>query len=222
LRRFALYFGDDFTIEHPTGSGNEKTLDEIADDLADRLVSIFRNDASGRRPVFGGYERFQSDPAWHDLLPSTSTSTATPGAGLGASHQTGWTGLVADRLIASARHRERRHLRRPQHLTASRARGETAESNAQDVAGDGDGGVQGELARYAFCGESEQHEVSGYDTGKPHAEPSQRRDVHGTARKTQRCGHDDEGYSGPRFVAVPHPARRNSGSRPGLYANELC
>jgi hypothetical protein len=100
LRRFALFFGDDFKVEHPTGSGKEKTLEEIADDLADRLVSIFRNDASGRRPVFGGYERFQSDPAWHDLLFFHEYFHGDTGAGLGASHQTGWTGLVAD-LIAS-------------------------------------------------------------------------------------------------------------------------
>jgi hypothetical protein len=100
LRRFALFFGDDFKVEHPTGSGSQKTLDEIADDLADRLVSIFRNDASGRRPVFGGYERFQSDPAWHDLLFFHEYFHGDTGAGLGASHQTGWTGLVAD-LIAS-------------------------------------------------------------------------------------------------------------------------
>jgi hypothetical protein len=103
LRRFALFFGDDFKIEHPTGSGNDKTLNEIADDLADRLVGIFRDDASGRRPVFGNYERFQSDPAWHDLLLFHEYFHGDTGAGLGASHQTGWTGLAAD-LIAS-RHR---------------------------------------------------------------------------------------------------------------------
>jgi hypothetical protein len=100
LRRFALFFGDDFKVEYPTGSGNEKTLHEIADDLAERLVTIFRNDSSGRRPVFGAYERFQSDPAWHDLLLFHEYFHGDTGAGLGASHQTGWTGLVAD-LIAS-------------------------------------------------------------------------------------------------------------------------
>jgi hypothetical protein len=102
LRRLAAFFGDDFTIEHPTGSGTEQSLAAIADDLANRLVGIFRDDSSGRRPVFGHYERFQTDPYWHSLLLFHEYFHGDTGAGLGASHQTGWTGLVAD-LIASRR-----------------------------------------------------------------------------------------------------------------------
>ena len=102
LRRFAAYFGEDFTIEHPTHSGEQVTLADVADDLADRLIAIFRDDAAGRRPVFGAYERFQTDPLWHDLLPFHEYFHGDTGAGLGASHQTGWTGLVAE-LLASRR-----------------------------------------------------------------------------------------------------------------------
>ena len=98
IRRYADFFGADFTIEHPTGSGVRRDLREIADDLSDRLVSIFRDDVSGRRPVFGGYERLQTDAAWHDLLLFHEYFHGDTGAGLGASHQTGWTGLVADVL----------------------------------------------------------------------------------------------------------------------------
>ncbi len=100
LRRFAGFFGDEFTVEHPKGSGTNLTLTEVADDLTDRLVSIFRADSSGRRPVFGKYERFQTDPAWHDQIFFHEYFHGDTGAGLGASHQTGWTGLVAD-LIAT-------------------------------------------------------------------------------------------------------------------------
>ena len=102
LRRFHRYLGDDFRVECPTGSGKLATLAEVADELARRLVSLFRDDASGRRPVFGGYEKFQADPAWHDLLLFHEYFHGDTGAGLGAMHQTGWTGLVAD-LIAGRR-----------------------------------------------------------------------------------------------------------------------
>jgi len=96
LRRFARYCGDDFRIEHPTGSGRQATLTEIADDLAARLVSLFLDDAAGRRPVFGDSEKFQTDPAWHGLVPFHEYFHGDSGSGLGAAHQTGWTALVAD------------------------------------------------------------------------------------------------------------------------------
>ena len=99
IGRFARFFGDDFVVEHPTGSGVKRTLAEVAIDLNDRLVSIFRNDLAGRRPVFGGYELFQTDPHWHDQLWFHEYFHADTGAGLGASHQTGWTGLVAACLL---------------------------------------------------------------------------------------------------------------------------
>jgi hypothetical protein len=105
LRRYARYFGDSVTLEHPTGSGVERTLDEVADDVAGRLVSIFLDGADGRRPVFGGYEKFQTDPALHGMIPFHEYFHGDTGMGLGASHQTGWTGLVAD-LIISRQDRE--------------------------------------------------------------------------------------------------------------------
>ena len=72
------------------------SLDVAADEISRRLVSIFLDGADGRRPVFGGYEKFQSDPALHGLIPFHEYFHGDSGAGLGASHQTGWTGLVAD------------------------------------------------------------------------------------------------------------------------------
>jgi hypothetical protein len=97
--RFARFFGDDFEVEHPTGSGVKRTLAEVAADLNDRLISTFRNDSAGRRPVFGNYELFQTDPHWHDQLWFHEYFHGDTGAGLGASHQTGWTGLVAACLL---------------------------------------------------------------------------------------------------------------------------
>jgi hypothetical protein len=102
LRRYARYFGEDFRIECPTGSGREMDLCEVADELERRLVAIFLPGPDGRRPVFGGSERFQTDPAWRDRLLFYEYFNGDDGAGLGASHQTGWTGLVADLVIARA------------------------------------------------------------------------------------------------------------------------
>ncbi|HXZ99840.1 MAG TPA: glucosidase [Candidatus Binatia bacterium] len=99
LRRFHRYLGDGFTVECPTGSGRQRHLGAVADEICDRLVAIFR-ETGGRRRVFGEVEMFQGDPAWHDLLPFHEYFNGDTGAGLGASHQTGWTGLVAD-IIAS-------------------------------------------------------------------------------------------------------------------------
>ena len=102
LNRLHQYFGDELTVEIPTGSGNQQNLRNVAAELSRRLVSIFLEDGQGRRPVFGDTQRFQTDPAWHDLLPFHEYFHGDNGAGLGASHQTGWTGLVAD-LIAGRR-----------------------------------------------------------------------------------------------------------------------
>ena len=99
LRRFERYFGDEFTIEHPSGSGVRHTLAEIADDLSSRLVGLFTEDANGRRPVHGPYEKFHTDPIWHAMIPFHEYFHGDTGAGLGASHQTGWTGLVANLII---------------------------------------------------------------------------------------------------------------------------
>ncbi|MGZ4619092.1 MAG: MGH1-like glycoside hydrolase domain-containing protein, partial [Frankiaceae bacterium] len=102
LYRLDQYFGDSLLLEYPTGSGQRRRLADIAGDLSRRLVAIFLDDEHGRRPVFGATKRFQDDPAWHDLVPFYEYFHGDNGAGLGASHQTGWTGLVAD-LIASRR-----------------------------------------------------------------------------------------------------------------------
>ncbi len=96
LDRYHRFFGDDLVIEYPTGSGRELTLDVIAADLSDRLIAIFARNAAGHRPCFGGTEPFLSDPAWRDNLLFSEYFQGDDGAGLGASHQTGWTGLVAD------------------------------------------------------------------------------------------------------------------------------
>jgi Mannosylglycerate hydrolase MGH1-like glycoside hydrolase domain/Glycosyl hydrolase family 63 C-terminal domain len=101
LRRYARFFHDEFTIEYPTGSGNELTLGAAADDLRDRLVSIFLVGPDGRRPCFGWVDRFQNDPNWKDNILFNEYFHGDNGAGLGASHQTGWTGLVADLIIRS-------------------------------------------------------------------------------------------------------------------------
>ena len=93
------FFGDDFKLEYPTGSGQERTFGEIAQDLADRLVSIWLPGADGRRPVYGDTERLQTDPAWKDNLTFNEYFHGDNGAGLGATHQTGWTALVADLIL---------------------------------------------------------------------------------------------------------------------------
>jgi hypothetical protein len=95
LQQFHWYYSDDFVVECPTGSGTLLNLDQIADDLSRRLVGIFARDASGARPVFGGNQTFQTDPNWKDYIPFHEYFHGDNGAGLGASHQTGWTGLVA-------------------------------------------------------------------------------------------------------------------------------
>jgi mannosylglycerate hydrolase MGH1-like protein len=99
LRSYHRFFGGDYTVEMPSGSGLMMTLDKVADDIARRLIALFLEGADGRRPVHGSYERFHSDRAWHDLIPFHEYFHGDNGMGLGASHQTGWTGLVAD-LIA--------------------------------------------------------------------------------------------------------------------------
>ena len=95
LLRLYSYFGDDFTVECPTGSGRHCSLYEVAEDLAGRLTSTFTRGPDGRRPVHGGQPLLQNDPHWRDLLLFYEYFHGDNGAGIGASHQTGWTGLVA-------------------------------------------------------------------------------------------------------------------------------
>jgi mannosylglycerate hydrolase MGH1-like protein len=99
LRRYHEFFGDDVLVEYPTGSGTKITLGDIADDLSRRLVALFLLDANGRRPVHGSYELFQTDPNWRDLIPFHEYFHGDTGAGLGGSHQTGWTALVVDHIM---------------------------------------------------------------------------------------------------------------------------
>jgi hypothetical protein len=95
LLNFYLYYGDNFKIECPTGSGRMMNLFEVAKEIADRLTRIFLRNAEDKRPVYGGIDKFQSDPYWRDHILFYEYFHGDNGAGLGASHQTGWTGLVA-------------------------------------------------------------------------------------------------------------------------------
>ena len=98
LVMFFEYYGDGFKIECPTGSGRMMNLFEVATEIANRINGVFIKDKNGRRPVFGGTEKFQTDPHWRDSLLFYEYFHGDNGAGIGASHQTGWTGVVA-RLI---------------------------------------------------------------------------------------------------------------------------
>jgi glycogen debranching enzyme len=89
------YYGDDFKVECPTGSGKMLNLFEVAKEIAMRLTRIFTRDSNGKRPVNGGSEKFQTDPYWKDNILFYEYFHGDNGAGIGASHQTGWTGLVA-------------------------------------------------------------------------------------------------------------------------------
>ena len=95
LLNFYLYYGDNFKVECPTGSGKMMNLFEVSKEISSRLTRIFLRDAQGRRPVYGGTEKFQNDPFWRDNIYFFEYFHGDNGAGLGASHQTGWTGLVA-------------------------------------------------------------------------------------------------------------------------------
>jgi hypothetical protein len=95
LLQYYLYYGDSFKIECPTGSGRMMNLFEVSKEIADRLGRIFLRNQQGRRPVYGGSEKFRSDPHWRDHLLFYEYFHGDNGSGLGASHQTGWTGLVA-------------------------------------------------------------------------------------------------------------------------------
>jgi hypothetical protein len=99
LLQYDQFFGPDHTVEYPTGSGKRLRLREVADDIAERLVSLWLPDTDGRRPVYGGAEMLQTDSAWKDNLLFFEYFHGDNGAGLGASHQTGWTALVVDLIL---------------------------------------------------------------------------------------------------------------------------
>jgi hypothetical protein len=95
LLNYHTFYGSDFTVECPTGSGRHMNLYQIAEEIARRLTSIFLRDRTGRRPVYGESRKFQDDPHWRDYVLFYEYFHGDNGAGLGASHQTGWTGVVA-------------------------------------------------------------------------------------------------------------------------------
>jgi hypothetical protein len=95
LLSFYLYYGDNFKVECPTGSGKQMNLFEVSQEILNRLQRIFLRDANGRRPVYGGAEKFQTDPYWRDLISFHEYFHGDNGAGIGANHQTGWTGVIA-------------------------------------------------------------------------------------------------------------------------------
>jgi hypothetical protein len=101
LQKFHHYLGDDYKVECPTGSGQMMTLNEVAAELSRRMAKIFLRDENGRRPVHGRNEKFNTDPHWRDLLLFYEYFHGDVGSGVGASHQTGWTGLIAKLLQQS-------------------------------------------------------------------------------------------------------------------------
>ena len=108
LQQFHHYYSDDFQVECPTGSGQFITLAEIADELSNRLIRIFLRDKNGHRAVFGRQDTFQNDPHWRDYIPFHEYFHGDNGTGVGASHQTGWTGLVTKLIQQQGEHRDKK------------------------------------------------------------------------------------------------------------------
>ena len=98
LYKYHRFYGNDLLVEYPTGSGTKMTLGQVADDLSRRLTSIFLRDEQGHRAVFGTNTTFQNDPNWRDHIPFHEYFHGDTGRGVGASHQTGWTAVVANLL----------------------------------------------------------------------------------------------------------------------------
>jgi len=120
------FYGPDFKVECPTGSGNYMTLFEVAKELSGRLSKIFLRDADGKRPVYGGTKKFQDDPHWRDYILFYEYFHGDNGAGLGASHQTGWTGLIARLLDLFARLDPEEALKDPAKIAAEMTREQVA------------------------------------------------------------------------------------------------
>jgi hypothetical protein len=108
LQKFHHYLGEEFKVEFPTGSGKMMTLWEVAGELSRRMTNLFLRDEKGRRPVFGNLEKFQTDPHWRDLVLFHEYFHGDSGAGVGASHQTGWTGVVTKLMQQSGESRTRK------------------------------------------------------------------------------------------------------------------
>jgi len=132
LMSFYLYYGDSFKVECPTGSGRWMNLFDVSKEITNRLIRIFLRDESGRRPVYGGTHKFQTDPHWKDYILFYEYFHGDNGAGLGASHQTGWTGLIAKMIELFGR------LDREQFLAVGRkaafAKNELPEDHVPDLA----------------------------------------------------------------------------------------
>jgi hypothetical protein len=120
------FYGNDFKVECPTGSGNYMTLFEVAKEIAMRLSRIFLRNEDGRRPVYGGTKKFQEDPHWRDYILFYEYFHGENGAGLGASHQTGWTGIVARLMDIFARVRPEDLLAKPKEILARMTRDQVA------------------------------------------------------------------------------------------------
>jgi len=116
LQKFHHYLGDDFKVEFPARSGKMLTLWEVGGELSRRLTSIFLKDERGQRPVYLGLEKFQTDPHWRDLILFHEYFHGETGRGLGASHQTGWTGLVTKLLQQSGESGERQQREVPSEI----------------------------------------------------------------------------------------------------------
>jgi hypothetical protein len=114
------FYGDDFKVECPTGSGKYLTLHEVAREIGRRLSSTFLRDENGKRPVYGGTKKFQEDPHWRDYILFYEYFHGDNGAGLGASHQTGWTGTIARVMDIFARLQPEDALQVPKNSLAAR------------------------------------------------------------------------------------------------------
>jgi hypothetical protein len=123
LQKFHYYYGDDFLVECPTGSGRSLTLERVVDDLSQRLIRLFLRDERGRRPVNGDREVLQSDPQWRDLILFHEYFHGDTGQGLGAGHQTGWTALVAKLIEQQGEYAARTRGARPPQPAALPAHG---------------------------------------------------------------------------------------------------
>jgi hypothetical protein len=119
LQKFHHYYGDSFTVECPTGSGQMMTLWQVAEELSRRLSQIFLRGDGGRRPVYGSTATFQQDPHWRDLILFHEYFNGDDGSAVGASHQTGWTGLVAKLLQQSGERKVPRRAAAPRALAAA-------------------------------------------------------------------------------------------------------
>ncbi|HEY3963583.1 MAG TPA: glucosidase [Planctomycetaceae bacterium] len=128
LCQYYIFYGNDFTVECPTGSGRFMNLYQVAEEIARRISTIFLKDSEGRRPVFGGSQKFQEDPHWRDCVLFYEYFHGDNGAGLGASHQTGWTGIIARSLHLFAT------TTAEQALTLGKIAGVTAVSDAEHAA----------------------------------------------------------------------------------------